>query len=143
MSSHRIERVSDMVRASLSQLLLLEARDPRLRLVSVSSVRITPDLQVAEIGVSVTDPEQDRDDVLKSLRGAAGFLRSQLSRRLDLRHTPELRFHIDRGAEHSERIDQLLADLHLEDEAESSDASADSGEAPEREPGSRFDDASH
>lgn len=114
MSSHRIERLSDTLRASLSQLLLLETRDPRLRLVSISSVRITPDLNVADIAVSVTDPEQDRDEVLESLRGAAGFLRSQLSRRLDLRHTPELRFRIDRGAEHSERIDKLLAGLGLD-----------------------------
>lgn len=120
MSSHRIERLSDTLRASLGQLLLLEARDPRLRLVSISSVHITPDLQVADVAVAVTDPEQDRDEVLKSLRGAAGFLRSQLSRRLDLRHTPELRFRIDRGAEHSERIDELLAGLHLQPEESAS-----------------------
>lgn len=123
MSSHRIERLSDTLRASLSQLLLMEARDPRLRLVSISSVRISPDLHVADIAVSVMDPEQDRDEVLESLRGAAGFLRTQLSRRLDLRHTPELRFRIDRGAEHSERIDQLLAGLHLEPDSDSEDRS--------------------
>lgn len=125
MSSHRIERLSDTLRASLSQLLLTETRDPRLRLVSISSVRITPDLHVADVAVSIMDPEQDRDEVLKSLRGAAGFLRSQLSRRLDLRHTPELRFRIDRGAEHSERIDQLLAGLHLgsDDDREEQDDS--------------------
>lgn len=108
MTSHRHQRVEDSVRSSLSQLLLTEIRDPRLQLASVSEVKISRDLSVAQVAISLSDPEQDREECLEALQKAAGFLRHQLAQRLNLRRTPELRFRLDRGAEYSERIDVLL-----------------------------------
>ncbi len=114
MTDHRLERLSDSIRSTLGDLLLLEVRDPRLRLATVSKIDVTRDLQVATVYVAFSDPEQDREDCLEALQGAAGFLRHQLSQRLSLRHTPELRFRIDRGAEYSERIESLLQSVDLQ-----------------------------
>lgn len=114
MTNHRQQRVEDAIRACLSDLLLTEARDPRLRLATVTSVQVSRDLAVANIAVSFSDPAQDRRDCIAALSRAAGFFRHQLSQRLSLRHTPELRFRLDRGAEYSERIENLLMATGIE-----------------------------
>lgn len=118
MTNHRLQRVEDSIRSTLSDLLLTEARDPRLRLASVTSVQVSRDLSVATVAVSFSDPEQDRDDCMEALSRAAGFFRHQLSQRLSLRHTPELRFRLDRGAEYSERIENLLLGETLNTQAQ-------------------------
>lgn len=115
--SRRLDRVADLLRAELSQLILREVRDPRVQLTSVTDVEVTSDLSYATVRVSVLgDDEERRLEAVEGLRHASGFLRSQLARRLDLRTTPELRFQLDRGAEHSQRISDLLEGLHDDDE---------------------------
>ncbi len=113
MSNHRLERVQDNIRSTLSSLLLTETRDPRLQLASVTTVKVSRDLSVAEVAVSFSDPTQPREECLEALTKASGFLRHQLSQRLSLRHTPELRFRLDRGAEYSERIENLLVETGI------------------------------
>ena len=108
MTNHRLQRVEDSVRSTLNSLLLTETRDPRLKLATVTSVEVSRDLNVANVAVSFSDPDQDRDSCMEALTRASGFFRHQLSQRLNLRHTPELRFRLDRGAEYAERIDNLL-----------------------------------
>ncbi len=120
MSNHRLERVQDNIRSTLSSLLLTETRDPRLQLASVTTVKVSRDLSVAEVAVSFSDPSQPREDCLEALEKASGFLRHQLSQRLSLRHTPELRFRLDRGAEYSERIENLLFETGISDASETS-----------------------
>lgn len=118
--SRRTDRIADQIRAELAQLLLTEVRDHRVKLASVASVRVTSDLSQAYVGVSVLS--QDEDERLRAVEGlehARGFLRSHLARRLDLRLTPELHFELDRGAEHSQRISDLLESLHVDDEQSS------------------------
>ncbi len=127
MSNHRLERVEDNIRSSLSGLFLTEARDPRLRLASVTSVKVSRDLGVADVAVSFSDPEADRDECLEALTRAAGFFRHHLAQRLRLRHTPELRFRLDRGAEYSERIENLLIETGV---SAPTDARADSPAVP-------------
>jgi ribosome-binding factor A len=110
--NRRTDRVSDLVRAELSDLLLRQVQDPRIRLVSLTSVEITPDMRRALVRVSALGDEAQREDALAALRHARGFLRTELSHRLRTRVTPELVFELDRGAEHSQRISDLLESLH-------------------------------
>jgi ribosome-binding factor A len=109
--SQRTRRVGDLIRRELSQLLLRELRDPRVKLATVSEVEVTADLSLAHVRVSVLGPDSDREATIAALEHASGFLRRQIARRLNLRVTPELRFHLDRGAEHSENINRLLEEL--------------------------------
>jgi len=115
--SRRTDRVSDLLRAELSQLLLREVHDPRVKLASVSGIDVTPDLKRAVVKISVLGEEAQRQETIDGLRHARGFLRTELAHRLRLRNTPELIFELDRGAEHSQKISDLLESLHGRDES--------------------------
>lgn len=115
--SRRTDRVSDLLRAELSELLLREVHDPRVKLASVTEVDVTTDLKRAVVKVSVLGEDQQRQETIEGLRHARGFLRTELAHRLRLRATPELVFELDRGAEHSQKISDLLESLHGRDES--------------------------
>jgi len=109
--SRRSERVSDLVRAELSRLLLTEAHDPELRRVTITEVVMPPDLRSARIYFSVLGADADREKAGRALDRAAGFLRGEIGRRCELRFAPELHFFSDRSSERGARIEELLADV--------------------------------
>ena len=115
--SRRTDRVSDVLRAELSDLILREVHDPRVKLASITEVDVTTDLRRAIVKVSVLGDDQQRQEAIEGLRHARGFLRTELSHRLRTRVTPELVFELDRGAEHSQKISDLLESLHGRDES--------------------------
>lgn len=115
--SRRSDRVSDLLRAELSDLLLRSVHDPRVKLASVTQVEVAPDLRRALVKVSVLGDDTQRQEAIVGLRHARGFLRTELAHRLRLRVTPELVFELDRGAEHSQQISDLLESLHGRDES--------------------------
>lgn len=107
--SRRTERIGDVLRAEISTIINRKIMDPRVRLTSVSAVDVSPDLRHARVHVSVVGGQADQEASLEALRHAAGFIRGQVGRELKrLRNIPELRFELDRGAEYSQRISDLL-----------------------------------
>lgn len=114
--SQRTDRVGDMLRAELAELLAREVNDPRARGAVVTLVDPSADLRSARVLVSVLGTDEERGEAVEALRGAAGFLRSRLARKVRLKNVPELRFQLDRGAEHSQRISDLLESLHVDDD---------------------------
>lgn len=112
--SRRTQRVGDLLRTELNDLLRRRLKDPRVRLATISQVTVTADLQRARVSVSVLGEEDERLGCVEALNHARGFLRSSLASRVRLRVTPELHFELDRGAEHSERISTLLEELHAD-----------------------------
>ncbi len=114
--SRRTDRVADLIRGELSRLIARDVADPRVRMASVSAVEVTPDLRHATVSVSVLGEEAERVEAIEALTGARGFLRSRLAHELRLKNTPELIFELDRGAEHSQRIADLLESLHHADD---------------------------
>ena len=115
--TRRTDRMSDLVRAELSELILREIKDPRIRLVSLTGVEVTSDLRRAVVRVSALGDDAQREAAVEALRHARGFLRTELSHRLRTRVTPELVFELDRGAEHSQKISDLLESLNGRDES--------------------------
>ncbi|HEX3928361.1 MAG TPA: 30S ribosome-binding factor RbfA [Gemmatimonadales bacterium] len=116
-SSRRPEQVAEAVRATLAQALLRgDVRDPRVAMVTVSAVDVTRDLSHATVLVVPHGTEEDKEAALAGLQSAAGFLRRQVAQTLTTRTVPELHFKLDRGFEHAQRIDQLLAGLKREEE---------------------------
>jgi ribosome-binding factor A len=109
--------MADLLRAEISDLLLRSVHDPRIKLVSVTDIDVSPDLRRAVVRVSALGEEEERQATLAGLRHAKGFLRTELSHRLRTRVTPELIFELDRGAEHSQKISDLLESLHGRDES--------------------------
>ena len=108
--TRRTERVSDLLRAELSDLILREIKDPRIRLVSLTGVEVTSDLRRAVVRVSALGDDTQREEAVEALR-------TELSHRLRTRVTPELIFELDRGAEHSQKISDLLESLNGRDES--------------------------
>ena len=109
--SHRPERVADLIRTELAQLLEREVKDPRIGFVTITGVRVSPDMGTARVGITVLGDQEKQAESLKGLAAAAGFLRSELAHRLQLRRTPALRFEIDEMVESERRIEELLAQL--------------------------------
>lgn len=111
--SQRTEKVGDLIRRELAALIVSRVQDPRVRLATVSHVRVTPDLRRAMIRISILGDDEQRRAGLEGLQNARGFLRSALARRLrTLKVVPELVFELDRGAEYSRNIEDLLESLH-------------------------------
>ncbi|GAB4522279.1 MAG: ribosome-binding factor A [Anaerolineae bacterium] len=105
--------MSDRIQGILSELLLREVSDPRLQGVTVTEVRLDPELMFADIYVNALGDETRRDEVLQGLRSANGFLRREVGKRVRLRNTPELHFHWDATLERGERLNQLISSLDI------------------------------
>ncbi len=108
MADHRRERVEHRLRAELGELLLREAKDPRLAAVSVSTVRLTPDLREARVFYRLLDDPPDVATAQRALERATAFLRTAVGRALGLRVTPSLRFEYDTTPDTARRVDALL-----------------------------------
>lgn len=105
-------RVEDLLRAELARIIQRDIRDPRVGLATVSYFRVSPDLAHAEVGISILGTPEQREASIETLERAHGFIRSQLARRVRLRKVPEMVFKLDRGAEHSQEISDILETLH-------------------------------
>ncbi len=107
----RQKRVADRIQAEISTLIQLEMNDPRLNLVTVTTVNIDRELEHANVFVSTVGDEARRKEVIQVLDGAKGFIRRELSRRIQLRRAPEIIFHWDPSPEKVEEVSQLLDQL--------------------------------
>jgi ribosome-binding factor A len=115
-STHnRPERVAQMIQQLLGERFARGMRDPRIGLVTITGVKMSPDLREARVYWTVHgDPEQ-REHTAKGLENARGFLRREIGTELKLRLTPDLRFTYDEAIDRGERIEQLLRQVHDED----------------------------
>ena len=106
----RPERVAEMVLRELSQMLLRDLKDPRLRGVTLTSVRMSDDLRHGRVFFSHLEGHATANEAIKGFRSASGFIRRQIGRSLALRFTPEFDFEFDPGPETAARIESLLRD---------------------------------
>ncbi len=107
-NEQRLRRVADQIQRELSGLLHSELKDPRVGLVTLTGVEVSPDLAHAKIFFTTLGDAQSLSRTEEGLKRAAGFLRVQLGGRLKLRVTPELHFHHDPSVEHGVRLSQLI-----------------------------------
>ena len=112
----RADRVGGQVQKELSDLLQRKIRDPRLDFVTIMRVSMTDDLRSARIYFTVAEGEERRLGALAGFKSASGYLRQQLSRRLELRHMPELEFLYDESFDRATRIDKVLKEIGNENQ---------------------------
>lgn len=112
LSNLRANRVAEQMKKELGDIIERRLKDPRIGFVTVTDVEVTGDLQQAKIYLTVLGDEEKREQTLKGLEKAKGFIRSEIGNRIRLRKTPELEFRWDHSFEHGARIDELLHDLH-------------------------------
>jgi ribosome-binding factor A len=121
--SRRTERVNELIREELSDLLLREVRDPRLDgLISITRVEVSPDLYNARVSVSVMSETASPDDALKALNAAAGYLHKELVHRLEMRRVPFLTFHLDKSIEEGAAVLAHLDQVIKEEDSHSGDS---------------------
>lgn len=105
------ERMAGRIRDILSVLLMREVSDPRLEGVTVTDVKLDPELMFATVMVNALGDEERRDDIMKALQRAKGFLRREVASRVRLRNAPELLFRWDEGLERAERVNKIFDKL--------------------------------
>ena len=110
-SGTRLQRIADRIRQELSQMLIREISDPRLKQIYITDVKVDKELAYADIYVSAVEGVSRSKDVLAGLESASGFVRRTLASRVDLRAFPRLRFHWDMTPENADHIERLLAEL--------------------------------
>ena len=112
MAKYRQNRINDAVKQEMAQI-LRDVKDPRIAgsLVSITAAEVSPDLKFAKIFFSVLG--EDKNEILKALKGASGFFRSELARRINLRITPQLTFEYDGSMEYGANISSILKTLDI------------------------------
>ena len=117
MSQARANRVADQIQRELALVFQREMKDPRLGLATVSAVEVSSDLQNAKVFVTFLgkDEKEEVEEALEVVRGAAGFLRSQLAKEMRMRSVPALRFFFDKSIQEGQRMTSLIEKALSED----------------------------
>lgn len=111
MAKDRINKINEEVHRALAEI-IRELKDTRIPLMtSVVAVSVTNDLSYAKVYVSVMGDEETQKRAVEGLKSAAGFVRRELGRRIDIRHTPEILFELDRSIEHGAHINKIISEL--------------------------------
>lgn len=121
MSGRRPGRVGALLQAALSELLLRGVKDPRVGMVTITGVDLSPDLKHASVFVSTHGDAESMKRTLAGLESARPYLQSQVGRRLGLRFTPELRFSIDPSIDTAARLEQLFRETQPSPAADDDD----------------------
>jgi len=114
--AHRIERLNNLIRQEISELLQRQVKDPRLNhFVAVTGVSTSPDLKFAKVFVSCISSEEEKQKTLSGLASASGFFRKEMAKHLRLRHIPELSFYWDDSIEQGDRLMRLIDEVSSQD----------------------------
>jgi len=112
MTSYRADQVGEQVREEIMSIIRRELKDPRIGFVSITAVRMSPDLRQARVRVSVLGKPDEQKASIEGLDSAKGLIRHQLGRRLqNLKVAPDLRFELDPSIEYSVHISELLKEV--------------------------------
>lgn len=111
MNFKRANRVAELIKADMSDIIMREVKDPRLHAVTVTAVKISDDLRNAKIYFVEMGKDECSDEIRTGLTKAAGFIRRELGKRLQLRFVPELMFVHDTSFGYGSRIEKLLAQV--------------------------------
>src|SRR5262245_9591319 len=115
MVKNRIARLNSLLREVLSEVIRDDVRNPHVgKLVAVTSVDITSDLQHAKVDISVIGTPQEKEETIKALQSAAGFIAILSSKKVVMRYFPALTFKLDTSVEQQHRIDSLLSKIKEE-----------------------------
>ena len=115
MTSRRVQKAAEAIREVVSMAILADLKDPRVEGVTVTRVEVSPDMRVAKVHVSIMGDETAQKLCLTGLQSSAGFLQKKISRRIDTRYTPRIRFEIDMGVKRSIAMAKLLGEILPED----------------------------
>jgi len=114
MNYKRSDRIASLIKEETSKILLTELRDPSFGFVTITRVRMTDDLRHAKIYYSVLGDDSKKQAAQEALENATGLFRSEIGRRIKIRHTPSIRFFYDDSTEYADHIESLLKKINSE-----------------------------
>ena len=112
--SQRIDKVESLIKKEISLIFLHKIQDTSLGFVTITNVKVTPDLKIAKVYISVFEKEK-REEVLKKIIARAGYIRSELAHSISIKFSPELKFFIDDTMDYVEKIEGLIKKIHEND----------------------------
>lgn len=115
MADHRVERLQEFIKEELGSIIQRELKDPRVGFASITAVRVSNDKSHVKIFVSVLGDEQQKQDTMAGLESARGFIRTEIGKRIRLRHTPDIHFVADNSLEEGARIISLLNQISAQE----------------------------
>ncbi len=116
MANVRQKRLEGIIRKNISDIIQFSLKDPNVGFVTITDVSVTNDHSYAKVYCSFLGKDERAAAGLKALNRARGYIRTELSKRLDIRRTPELSFVIDKTMEQGKHIDEIIARIHEEDQ---------------------------
>ena len=116
MSQLRLEKVQEFIKQEVSKIILTELKDPRIGFVTVTRVEATGDLRQAKVFLSLLGNDAAKEETWAALKNTVGYLRSEVGKRLKIRHSPELTLHLDESLDHSVHIQKLLDKIKSDEE---------------------------
>ncbi|MBQ7477476.1 MAG: 30S ribosome-binding factor RbfA [Selenomonadaceae bacterium] len=116
MGQLRVEKLQELMKQEISQIILQELKDPRIGFVTVTQVAVTGDLREAKVYVSLMGNEKQVEDCWKGLQSSLGYIRREIGQRIRLRFTPEISFALDKSLDYSAHIQELLLKVQKESE---------------------------
>ena len=119
--SKRVNRVAEQMKKELGDIILQKVKDPRIGFVTVTDVEVTGDLQQATIYISVLGSDKEKENTLKGLDKAKGFIRTEIGQRIRLRVTPEIEFKFDESIAYGSRIESLLSQVKNKEQEQDQD----------------------
>lgn len=114
MSPARAERLAEVIRAEVSDIIQQGLKDPRIGFASITEVDVSPDLRHAKVFISVLGDAEAKHRTMQGLERATGHIRSELGHRLSIRFVPELLFRLDESIERGTRVVSLLREVSEE-----------------------------
>ncbi|MBO8126389.1 MAG: 30S ribosome-binding factor RbfA [Firmicutes bacterium] len=111
MGSNRHERIEDQIQEEIGEMILKDLKDPRIGFASVTRVKLTGDKREVRVFVSVYGSEEEKQKTIEALEHAKGYVRTEIGRRIKLRHTPEVHFFLDDSIEKGSRVMEILSRL--------------------------------
>jgi len=117
-SYKRADRVSDLLKKEISQLLLREVKDPHIGFITITDVEVSKDLQVAKVYYTILGDEKQLRESAQALNRASRFIERQLGKRLRMRYIPDILFKYDHSLEYGNRIDDILSHLEISEKTD-------------------------
>ena len=112
---HRIDRMESLIKEEVSSIFLHSLHDPEYGFITITNVKLTHDLKIATIYLSILNKE-NREEILEKIKAKTGLIRKELAGRIRIKFIPELRFFLDDTLDYVEKIEDLIKKIHEKDD---------------------------
>ena len=112
--AYRIDKIENLIKEEISLIFLRKLQDPAFGFLTITNVKVSPDLRIAKVYISVFEKEK-REFVIEKVKATAGFIRTELASRIRIKFVPELKFFIDDSLDYVEKIEGLIKKIHKDD----------------------------